>query len=109
MLLILAMSNQIALRKTFDGDDVVGHSSLKRWVSDDVRKASAVQPADDHCLPASNSKRLNNGVRLNQIGGKGVQSVPWRLSVPIVGAKNPRQQHFKIRYRVLTETVYHAL
>ena len=39
VLLTFAMSNQIALRDVFDGDDVVGHWPLKRWDSDDVRKA----------------------------------------------------------------------
>src|SRR6266404_2833247 len=38
-LLVFAMSNQIALREVFDGDDVIGHWPLKRWDSDGVRKA----------------------------------------------------------------------
>jgi hypothetical protein len=62
VLLIFAMSNQITLREIFDRDDVVGHWPLNRWVSDDVRKASAAQHPDSDCLPASNSQAIKYGL-----------------------------------------------
>ena len=63
------MSDQIALREIFDGDDVVGHWLLKHGDSDHIRKALFHFPELADAEPQKNYR--NDGARGQTRPGKG--------------------------------------